>query len=104
MFRRVGTRRRTTRREKDEYRPNTHVGCERILKAPLNSNSHKPGLTEYRYWIVYELSKQLKCRLNTRVNLYNCRRMRMRRMGVAITTETRVRVEERLKTGPLYNV
>lgn len=29
----------------------------------------------------------------------------MRRMGVAITTtETRVRVEERLKTGPLYNV
>ena len=25
----------------------------------------------------------------------------MRRMGVAITTETRVRVEERLKTGPL---
>jgi len=42
----VGTRRRTTRREKDEYRPNTHVGCERILKAPLNSNSHKPGLTD----------------------------------------------------------
>ena len=28
----------------------------------------------------------------------------MRRMGVAITTETRVRVEERLKTGPLYTV
>jgi hypothetical protein len=90
------------RAEKDEYRPNTHVGCERIEGAlELELPQARPYT---RYWIVYELSKQLKCRLNTRGNLYNCRRMRMRRMGVAITTETRVRVEERLKTGPLYNV